>query len=218
MGALIYRESQLRKAEAATEIKDISSASTHRRTSMRKRLPINMLPCPQRKNIANRKRDSSLDEDSTRKKVPKKKYRYECSTDGCSNIVVRGGLCTKHGAKRKRCSSEGCTKYAWTGGVCVRHGAKVKLCSSEGCTNYAQKGGLCIRHGAKVEVNRCSSAGCINRAYKGGVCITHGAKRKLCSSEGCTNQAKPSEEECAKGMGPRSNTNDAALKDAQIKL
>ena len=35
--------------------------------------------------------------------------------------------------KVKLCSSEGCTKIAVRGGVCIRHGAKVKLCSSEGC-------------------------------------------------------------------------------------
>jgi hypothetical protein len=69
--------------------------------------------------------------------------------------------------------------------VCIRHGAKVKLCSSDGCTNIAVKGGVCIRHGAE--------------------------KKKRCSSEGCT---KFSREECARGMGHRSN--DAAVKDAQI--
>jgi hypothetical protein len=47
-------------------------------------------------------------------------------------------VCIKHGAKveYKRCSSEGCTNIALRGGVCWRHGAKKerKRCSSEGCT------------------------------------------------------------------------------------
>jgi hypothetical protein len=37
----------------------------------------------------------------------------------------------------------------YKGGVCVRHGAKKKRCSSEGCTNIAKKGGVCTKHGAK---------------------------------------------------------------------
>jgi hypothetical protein len=48
----------------------------------------------------------------------------------------------------KRCIIEGCTNQVVKGGVCTKHGAKVqrKLCSSEGCTNIAQKGGVCTRH------------------------------------------------------------------------
>ena len=131
LGALIYRESQLRKAEAAEEL--------------------------------------------TEKKVTQKQYKKKCSADGCSNIVVKGGVCIRHGAKVKRCSSEGCTNQAQKGGVCMRHGAKVKLCSSEGCTNITKKGGVCMRHGAKVK--RCISEGCTNIAKKGGVCWRHRAYR-----------------------------------------
>ncbi len=95
----------------------------------------------------------------------------------------------KHGAKKKfkRCSIEGCTNQVINGGVCKRHGAK-RECRHEGCTSHAVKGGVCIRHGAKMK--RCISDGCANQAVKGGVCIKHGAKRKLCSVEGCTNHAK----------------------------
>ena len=42
-----------------------------------------------------------------------------------------------------------------------------------------------MRHGAKEKL--CSNEGCTNQARKGGVCSRHGAKRKLCSHEGCTN-------------------------------
>ncbi len=60
---------------------------------------------------------------------------------------------------RKLCSSDGCTNIVVRGGLCIRHGAKVKLCSIEGCTNQAKNGEVCIRHGAKVVRKRCSSKG-----------------------------------------------------------
>ena len=55
-------------------------------------------------------------------------------------------MCVRHGAKRKLCSSEGCTNKVIEGGVCRKHGAKVKRCSSEGINN-----GVCVKHGAKVK-------------------------------------------------------------------
>ena len=42
-----------------------------------------------------------------------------------------------------------------------------------------------MRHGAKRKL--CSNEGCSTQAKKGGVCFRHGAKVKLCSIEGCTN-------------------------------
>jgi hypothetical protein len=50
----------------------------------------------------------------------------------------------------KRCSHEGCTNHVVKGGVCRRHGAQAKLCKHEGCTNQAIIGGVCWSHGAKV--------------------------------------------------------------------
>ena len=100
-----------------------------------------------------------------------------CSSEGCTNHVVKGGVCRRHGAKAKQCSSEGCTNNALTGGVCRRHGSKVKLCSIEGCTKQEQRRGLCIKHGAKVEHKLCSSNGCTNHAKCRGVCRRHGAYR-----------------------------------------
>jgi hypothetical protein len=64
----------------------------------------------------------------------REKKIYYCSSEGCTNQVVNGGVCMRHGARVKRCSREGCTNVAVQGGVCNRHGAKVKRCSSEGCT------------------------------------------------------------------------------------
>ena len=37
---------------------------------------------------------------------------YYCSSEGCINQVVQGGVCNRHGAKVKRCGSEGCTNIA----------------------------------------------------------------------------------------------------------
>ena len=67
----------------------------------------------------------------------------KCSSEGCTNIALKGGVCFRHGAKAKRCSSEGCTNYAQIGGVCIRHGAKIKRCRIQGCLNQRRR-----KHGA----------------------------------------------------------------------
>ena len=101
---------------------------------------------------ASKKEARTIDksEELARKKVDWKKYKKTCSADGCTNQVIKGGVCIEHGAKRKLCSSDGCTNQAKRGGVCIKHGAKVKpkLCSAEGCTNQSRRGGVCKRHGA----------------------------------------------------------------------
>ena len=95
VGALIYREAQLRKSEAvataAAESK-ASSASTHqRRISTKNRAPVKSqsrgsLPIPKRRvNLKRKRPESSTEEGRPRKKVIKKKYRYECSAVGCTN-------------------------------------------------------------------------------------------------------------------------------------
>jgi len=121
---------------------------------------------------------------------PKKRVRKRCSVDSCTNIVVKGGLCLRHGAQVNRCSVDECTNKRVKGGVCIKHGAKTKLCSVSNCTNNALKGGVCWRHGAKVEVKLCSFVDCTKYAQKGGVCMKHGAKvkRKRCSVGNCPNQ------------------------------
>ena len=57
--------------------------------------------------------------------------------EGCTNQVVKGGVCIMHGAKQKRSSHhEGCTKQARSGShnrICVTHGAKRKRYTSVGC-------------------------------------------------------------------------------------
>ena len=46
----------------------------------------------------------------------------------------------KHGTKVNKCSMEGCTNQLVKRGVCKKHGAKVKhkQCSSEGCTSNVE--------------------------------------------------------------------------------
>jgi hypothetical protein len=83
---------------------------------------------------------------------PPRKQRQKCRHEACTNIVVQGGVCIKHGAKvktRGTCRHDGCTNYVQKGGVCMKHGAKRKKCRHDGCTNLAQKGGICFKHGAK---------------------------------------------------------------------
>jgi hypothetical protein len=61
-----------------------------------------------------------------------------------------------HGAKTKRCSIEGCTNIVVKGGVCVTHGAKVvkETMQLRGvCQRASQvvQGGVCYRHGNKIQ-------------------------------------------------------------------
>eukprot|EP00986_Skeletonema_menzelii_P010678 scaffold5299_cov73-Skeletonema_menzelii.AAC.1 len=101
---------------------------------------------------------------------PKKKYKYYCSADGCTNKVVQGGVCVRHGAKVKRCSSEGCTNRAQNGGVCKRHGAKLKRCSSEGCDAFVRLSGeVCSAHSEKG----CHFEGCSIIGIYNGLCVSH---------------------------------------------
>ena len=161
-----------------------------------------------------RKKRSLEDGDQSSAGAPRKTYKYVCSADGCTNRVINGGVCLRHGAKLKLCSSEGCTKLAQRGGVCVKHGAKRKRCRSEGCTNQAVKGGVCNRHGAKAEL-KSREKGRIKRNASGvnaeniaTGCSAPSRKRKhpsleeggqsseitpkktykyVCSADGCTN-------------------------------
>ena len=85
VGALIYREVQLRKAEAAAPAAARRTASTtHHRTSTRKRTSpvatnkVKELPSSQRKSVSKRKRECSLEDDQPgRKEVVKKRRKYE---------------------------------------------------------------------------------------------------------------------------------------------
>eukprot|EP00985_Skeletonema_marinoi_P012128 scaffold5805_cov131-Skeletonema_marinoi.AAC.1 len=66
-----------------------------------------------------RKRKASTDEELAAKKAAVNKYNKICSANGCTNVAVQGGVCTRHGAKvtRKFCSREECTNQAKKGGA-----------------------------------------------------------------------------------------------------
>lgn len=133
----------------------------------------------------------------------KPKRRICTHADGCTNLVVQGGVCLTHGAKVKLCThvdpdtGDICTKQAKKGGVCITHGAEVKRCTfAGGCNNHAIRDGVCITHGAGAKLKprkKCTYIGeggtpCPNNAKRGGVCITHGAMKQLCSFDGCQNK------------------------------
>ena len=175
LAVLIYKSSKTAKARAAAAaVKEkgrMKASSMGRQTSTQKR------------SFADQDDEASMDRPGkkTAKQGAKKKKR--CSSKGCTNQVVQGGVCRRHGAKVKLCKSRGCQNISIQGEVCIRHGAKRKLCSSAECTNRSLKGGVCRRHGAELKL--CSSEGCTNIVIKGGVCVKHGAKKKTCSIEGC---------------------------------
>ena len=108
------------------------------------------------------------------------KYHRLCSSNGCSSLARRGGVCMRHGAKRKT-GSQGCNNFVLK--RVFRNGRYSRLCLFDGCTNIAQKEGVCVRHGAKRTT--CSYEGCPNKVVNRGVCVKHGAviKRKVCSHD-----------------------------------
>ncbi len=65
--------------------------------------------------------------------------------------------------KRKYCNKEGCSNLVVQGGVCKQHGASV-ICNQDGCNNHVQQGGVCVQHGARVK--RCNKDGCSKQSYK----------------------------------------------------
>eukprot|EP00985_Skeletonema_marinoi_P001263 scaffold514_cov121-Skeletonema_marinoi.AAC.2 len=167
LAVLIYKSSKTAKARAAAAAaKEKGHSSTERRSSTRKRSSTSV------------NQDFESSADGSRKQ----KVRSICSAAQCTNIAMKGvlsmkgGVCNRHGAKKKRCSSEGCMNRAQKGGVCMKHGAAVKSCSSAGCPNRVVKGGVCVRHGAKKK--RCSRTGCMNQSQSRGVCKRHGSELK----------------------------------------
>ena len=104
VGALIYREIQLRKAEAAAAAaasKKTSSSASVRRASTPKRSPTKRKRSPANNEVENPlpggddlegiKRESSSEDDRPMKKVARNRIKYECSADGCTNHVAKRG-------------------------------------------------------------------------------------------------------------------------------
>jgi hypothetical protein len=99
LGVLIYRESQLRKAEAeaiaAESKKTLSCASPRRTTSTRKKRTVVkresiVAKAKVKDTLTKRKRQSSTEKELTQKKYDWRKYQKKCSTDGCTILLSRG--------------------------------------------------------------------------------------------------------------------------------
>ncbi|KAK1748336.1 hypothetical protein QTG54_000275 [Skeletonema marinoi] len=122
----------------------------------------------------------------------KKKKRKLCTAEGCENQARNGGVCVKHGAKRKLCTAEGCDNQVVNGGVCVKHGAKRSLSTSNKRKHNDNAASDEERQVARKKRKLCTAEGCENQARNGVVCVKHGAKetRNLCTAEGCESQAR----------------------------
>ena len=128
----------------------------------------------------------------------KPRARKKCTSDGCTNVAHRGGVCVRHGAPLRRCSVLGCAKKSQKRGVCARHGANEFLprCKVDGCGRFARKGGLCPNHGERCRF----PGGCTSQIVRGGMCERHhrppggegGYVRSTCRVEGCPRKVKNS--------------------------
>ena len=125
-------------------------------------------------------------------------------------------MCVSHGAKKKKniCRAGGCTNNAVMGGVCIKHGAKRKTCSHEGCTNQIQNRGVCIRHGASRTKYICSHKDVrIYLFYEEFVQdMAHRKRRRLAAMKDVPIRHR--KEEFVLGMVPRSR--HAAMKDVPV--
>eukprot|EP00985_Skeletonema_marinoi_P006466 scaffold2799_cov126-Skeletonema_marinoi.AAC.5 len=179
---LVYQNSQVQKTKAAvTDAVEMNKERDSSASSNQKAFAVAAdtrdetsasIDSDEKNTQSDRKRKPS----STYMELPPKKVAYRkkiCSSDGCTNQVIKSGVCIRHGATwtKKKCSSEGCSNFAKKGGVCLKHGAQKRLCRMEGCMNGVRNGGVCVRHGATKKL--CSSEGCTNFAQKGGVCHRH---------------------------------------------
>jgi len=110
IAVLIYQDSQRRrrKSEAAAIAAIKKNSDAARRTSSQTASDASTASCNptltstigKRDATAKRKRHPSSEEDIVRKKSSRKQYRYECSTDGCTNqSSFKGGVCIRHKVK-----------------------------------------------------------------------------------------------------------------------
>lgn len=126
--------------------------------------------------------------------------RRGCSYPQCTNKAVQASVCRQHGAPpAKRCGTSGLTKVVVKGGICVRHGAKKKMCNYPGCTKISQKCGVCHTHGGKKKT--CSHTGCSSNTLNSGVCRRHGAIIKKCGRLECSNISAKGGFCCRHGAG-----------------
>ena len=95
----------------------------------------------------------------------------KCTVGDCDKPVRQGGLCSRHGAKRKHCNQHGCMNISILAGLCNTHGAARKQCDYGDCDKVARQGGRCYAHGAKQK--QCDYGDCDKVARQGGRCHRH---------------------------------------------
>ena len=82
-------------------------------------------------------------------RLKKKSARKICSTEGCTNIVVKGGVCIRHGAKvagHKICTvSRELSSLLFLMFILDVHINSPLPLQIEGCTSQARKGKLCVQ-------------------------------------------------------------------------
>ena len=94
VGALISAAERKQSATASTQkkiqvVNQDNTSTECRKTPKRKRLP------------------SNENENHFRKKLGRDvRLRKACIADGCTNPAKKGGVCFRHGAKRKQCSRD----------------------------------------------------------------------------------------------------------------
>lgn len=118
--------------------------------------------------------------------------RKQClAVAGCPNFA-RGNTCTTHRTKRL-CCVHLCASAVVVRGLCKLHGAYGMCSFNTQCLAVAVgPKGFCGKH--RVNGGQCTTPGCPNASRPSSTnCSTHGGgtrKRKLCTVEGCTAQAK----------------------------
>eukprot|EP00984_Skeletonema_dohrnii_P004324 scaffold1532_cov111-Skeletonema_dohrnii-CCMP3373.AAC.4 len=116
IAALIYQESQRRKREAAQQVGQGTAAPKKRRKVIASSTRKASAATANRANNASQeennnarggvpargKRKSSEDEEEkSQSEVARKKYKYGCPVDGCTNGAIKGRVCIKHAIKQE---------------------------------------------------------------------------------------------------------------------
>jgi len=125
----------------------------------------------------------------------------KCSHEGCTSQVVKGGVCTQHGAQKTRRTCSLIDFEFILGAKKTNESFMANNTKSPSNSISANSGSTPTKHKIRVDENDgpepkkgrrlCSVIECTNQVQNGGVCRRHGAKVwlmvKTCSHEGCTN-------------------------------
>ncbi|CAK4223110.1 unnamed protein product, partial [Aphanomyces euteiches] len=111
-----------------------------------------------------------------------------CYFNGCNNAAAAGSFKCLFHIHRSRCLIEGCRSQVYARNLCVRHGGK-RQCAFEGCKLNSRVGLYCTKHSPSHILRLCSLEGCDNQAHLRGLCFRHGGGR-VCKVEGCETFAR----------------------------